>query len=140
MDLLINIKILKYKMKKKIIILMLLLLSISTNAREIDYYSNFTSYKRLVDNTWTDWSDWEYCHHKITITEDSITINKGTETEIYMVETEYEVQKDSNSETFKFKVIDDYERVLYIRLRFQYNGVAQLYIDYDDVVYAYNLI
>lgn len=128
-------------MKTKIILtLLLLILTSNTKAQETSYYSNFTSYKRLVNDTWTDWSDWEYCRHKITITEDSITINKGTETEIYMVETEYEVQKDSNSETFKFKVIDDYERVLYIRLRFQYNGVAQLYIDYDDVIYAYNLI
>jgi hypothetical protein len=121
-------------------ILLLILLLTTTHSEEV-YYTDYISHKRLLSNNeWTDWSNWEYCRHKITITKDSITINKGTETEIYMVETEYEVQKDSNSETFKFKVIDDYERVLYIRLRFQYNGVAQLYIDYDDVVYAYNLI
>lgn len=120
------------------IFLLVILLGVSN---EEIYYTDYISHKQLLSNNeWTDWSDWEYCHHKITITEDSITIDKKTETEIYIIETEYEVQKDSNSDTFKFKVIDDYERVLYIRLRFQYNGVAQLYIDYDDVVYAYNLI
>lgn len=112
------------------------------NAEEICYYSNFTSYKRLVDNSWTDWTDWREYYVEIVFDTDSNTITIYDEdiVKVYKIHPIYEKSEDSNSITIKYKVIESENNCLYIRFRNQYDGVKQLYLDYKDLVYVYNLI
>ena len=130
-------------MRKIFILLMLFLVSTSNaNSREVCYYSNFTSYKRLVDNSWTDWTDWREYYVEIVFDIDSstITIYDADIEKVYKIHPIYEKSEDCNSIIIKYKVVESENNCLYIRFRNQYNGVKQLYLDYKDLVYVYNLM
>jgi hypothetical protein len=119
-------------MKKLIILLILILFTFNLYAA--DYYSNFISYKKLVNNVWLDWSDWENCNVKITVTDNTITVSD----KVYQVEIINKISNQYDITTI-YKIISS-QKDLYIRLRFQNDGVKQLYIDYENIVYCYNLI
>ena len=129
---------------KKIVLILGLLLSFSIMySQEIEYYSNFTSYKRLIEkDKWTDWTDWREYYVEIVFNTDSNTItiyDENTE-KIYKIHPIYEKSEDSNSITIKYKVVESENNCLYIRFRNQHDGVKQLYLDYKDLVYVYNLM
>ena len=129
---------------KKILTLLMLLLVFTNNAisREVCYYSSFTSYKRLVDNSWTDWTDWREYYVEIVFNTGSNTITIYDEdiVKVYKIHPIYEKSEDCNSITIKYKVVESKNNCLYIRFRNQHDGVKQLYLDYKDLVYAYNLM
>ena len=129
---------------KKIVLILRLLLSFSIMySQEIEYYSNFTSYKRLVEkDKWTDWTDWREYYIEIVFNTDSntITIYDTDIEKVYKIHPIYEKSEDSNSTTIKYKVVESKNNCLYIRFRNQHDGVKQLYLDYKDLVYVYNLM
>ena len=129
---------------KKIVLILGLLLSFSTMySQEIEYYSNFTSYKRLIEkDKWTDWTDWREYYVEIVFDTDSNTITIYDENiiKVYKIHPIYEKSEDSNSITIKYKVVESGNNCLYIRFRNQHDGVKQLYLDYKDLVYVYNLM
>lgn len=130
-------------MRKIFIIFMLLLVSTSNIiSRETCYYSNFTSYKMLINNTWTDWTNWREYYVEIVLDTDSNTITIYDEDieKVYKIHPIYEKSEDSNSITIKYKVVESENNCLYIRFRNQHDGVKQLYLDYKDLVYVYNLM
>ena len=129
---------------KKIVLILGLLLSFSIMySQEIEYYSNFTSYKRLIEkDKWTDWTNWREYYVEIVFNTDSntITIYDENIVKVYKIHPIYEKLEDSNSITIKYKVIESENNCLYIRFRNQHDGVKQLYLDYKDLVYVYNLM
>lgn len=130
-------------MKKVLTLLMLLLVSTSNaNPREACYYSNFTSYKMWINNSWTDWTDWREYYVEIVFDTDSNTITIYDENieKVYKIHPIYEKSEDYGSITIKYKVVESENNCLYIRFRNQYDGVKQLYLDYKDLVYVYNLM
>lgn len=112
---------------KKLFILLILTLS-TINLCAIDYYSNFISRKELVDNVWLDWTDWEEHYVKISVNDSIIVIDNKT----YPVKL---IEKTDN--ITKFKILNSNK---FIRLRFQNDGIKQLYLDCENIVYVYNLI
>ena len=129
---------------RKIFTLLMLLLVFTSNAipREVCYYSSFTSYKMLINNNWTDWTDWREYYVEIVFNTDSntITIYDADIEKVYKIHPIYEKSEDSNSITIKYKVVESENNCLYIRFRNQNDGVKQLYLDYKDLVYVYNLM
>ena len=129
---------------RKIFTLLMLLLVFTSNAnsREVCYYSNFTSYKMLINNNWTDWTNWREYYVEIIFNTDSNTITIYDEDieKVYKTHPIYEKSEDSNSTTIKYKVVESKNNCLYIRFRNQHDGVKQLYLDYKDLVYVYNLM
>ena len=122
---------------------MLLLVSTSNaNPREVCYYSNFTSYKILINDIWTDWTNWREYYVEIVFDTDSNTITIYDENieKVYKINPIYEKSEEYNSTTIKYKVVESEDDCLYIRFRNQYDGVKQLYLDYKDLVYVYNLM
>ena len=114
-------------------------LSVNAYSQVTKYYSDFSSYKALISkDKWTDWTDWERCDTKIKIDLDSdtITINGSK----YYIDKYVETVVDSNSKTIKYLVINYDNKSCFIRIREQEDGVKQLYLDYDDMVYVYNLV
>lgn len=89
---------------------------------------------------WTDWSDWEKCiaDVKMDLTNDKITIYTNN-TQIYYVYDYVGEVEDSDGQTVKFAIIDDEEDYGYIRLRIQNNGTKQLYVDFSNIIWVYNL-
>lgn len=116
-------------------ILFLILLFCSINACAIDYCANFVSYKKYVNNKWQDWTDWQQCWAEVKLEENRIIVGDKTYT-IYSIRN----QKDENSVTILHEVKDCNETHIVIRLRYQNDSVKQLYLDYKDLVYVYNLI
>ena len=124
---------------KKLLLILLLFLSVNAYSQVTKYYSDFSSHKALISkDKWADWTDWERCDAKIKIDLDSdtITINNSK----YCIDKYIETVVDSNSKTIKYAVINYDNKSCFIRIREQEDGVKQLYLDYDDIVYVYNLV
>ena len=119
---------------KKIIILLLTLTSITACADNV-YYSNFISHKQLVDSTWTDWTDWKESYTSITIDSSNITISDN----VYTI-TGIGKHKDYCSETIIYLTKDSNNKHVTIRLRYQNDGIKQLYVDCETLVTVYNLM
>lgn len=124
---------------KKLLLILLLFLSVNAYSQVTKYYSDFSSYKALIfKDKWADWTDWERCdtNIKIDLNSDTITINNSK----YCIDKYIETVVDSNSKTIKYAVIAYDNKSCFIRIREQEDGVKQLYLDYDDIVYVYNLV
>ena len=89
----------------------------------------------MIDSCWTDWSDWEQCFLEINITDSVISIWNCQDYKILEISN----IEDCYSRTIKYKVSYNKDYIIYIRFRKQINGVKQLYLDYDKVIYVYNL-
>ena len=118
---------------KKILFLILLCCSVNTYA--IDLYANFVSYKQCINNEWQDWTDWQECWTKVKLEDNKIIVGDKTFT-IYSVYS----QKDEDSVTVLHEAEDCNNTAIVIRIRYQKDGVKQLYLDYKNIIYCYNLI
>lgn len=90
--------------------------------------------------SYTDWSDWESVDIsiKIDLTNDIVTIY-SQDIQIYKVIQQVESPYDSLGKQVKFLVIDqDYDRG-YLRLRIENSGRSQIYIDFADISWVYNV-
>lgn len=121
---------------RKIFILLLTLISTTACADKI-YYSNYISQKQKVDSVWTDWTDWEESYTPIVFDHMSGYITVG--------DCSYKVLdtgkcEDDNSTTVIYLTYDANKKRVNMRLRYQNDGVKQLYIDYENIVYCYNLM
>lgn len=130
-------------MKTKILITLVLLIYTTLGySEEISLYSNFMSYKVLKDSVWQDWTDWRECYIEIVWNTDSNSItlyNKNTE-KVFKIDPSFQKIENDNSITTLYTVLESENNCLSIRFRNQHDGVKQLYIDYEDLVYCYNLI
>jgi hypothetical protein len=121
-------------MKKFLFILMLLFTT--TLSYSQTYYTDYMSRMIKVDSCWTDWTDWEQCFTEVTINDSTISIYDVQEyTILEIVDTE----EDDYSQTIKYKVVYNKDKVIFIRFRKQIGGIKQLYLDYENVIYVYNL-
>lgn len=129
-------------MKKIFITLVLLIYATLSYSEEISFYSNFMSYKVLKDSVWQDWSDWKEFHIEITLNTDSntITLHSKNSEKVFKIDPLFRKIEDDNSITILYTVLKSENNCLGIRFRIQRDGVKQVYIDYEDIVYAYNLI
>lgn len=97
---------------------------------------------RVVDNgRWTKWSDWESVdiNIKFDLSNDLIIIY-SQETQIYKVLEQVKSPYDSNGTQVKFRVLDqDYDKG-FLRLRVENNGNSQIYVDYADISWVYNVV
>lgn len=92
-----------------------------------------------------NWSDWSKCNIQIvfSMSNDIVTIySKKKQTyKIVDVLNDGEVVTDyTGGQTLGFVVIDqDYDKG-HMRLRVESNGNSQIYIDFNDVAWVYNVI
>ena len=119
-------------------LLLVLLVFLSVNMYSQTFYTNYVSTMSLIKDKWTDWSEWESCYYKVIIDLDSNTIIINNSK--YTIDKYIETVSDGNSKTTKYAVITYDNRSCFIRIREQKDGVKQLYIDYDNIIYVYNLI
>ena len=129
-------------MKKFIFIFILILgFAISSTAQTYKYYSTSFAYK--TKNTygyWSDWSNWDKSHCLITISLDRNVVNIYSDTH-----QEFDIydnggkSDDEDGSTLTLHCVDKQGLRCGIRLRKQNNGVLQMYIDYNDLMYVYCL-
>lgn len=124
-------------MKKFLISLFILIGSLSINAQTY-YYKTFQfAYKY----TYSNWSNWESSDMLVTIdySNDLVKIYSPN-TQTYKI-TQYvrNYTDTSGGQQVEFKFIDqDYDRGT-MRLRIERNGNSQIYIEFADIMWVYNV-
>lgn len=91
---------------------------------------------------WNDWSDWidSDMNMKIDLSTDKITIY-SPEVQIYRVYETSDLYTDSSGgQQVKFSFIDQDGDYGHLRLRIERNGNSQVYIDFNNVSWVYNVV
>lgn len=129
-------------MKKYILLLILSIFSLSSMAQSVLWFRT-TDFAYRVKNygEWSDWSDWERSSMKVKIDQSrDVIVIYSRETQIYRVTEVLDPPYDPKGEQVAFRVIDqdlDYGR---IRLRIENNGNCQIYVDFNDLSWVYNVV
>lgn len=123
-------------MKKFILIFVFLLGLNIANAQEVEWLKAYELAIK-IDNEWSDWEDVNI-DVKIDFSRDRITIYSA-KTQIYEIIKEVEPPYDSYGEQLAYKVIDQDDDIGRFRFRVQNNGSKQIYIDFDDISWVYNI-
>lgn len=129
-------------MKRILIIIMFGLFCLGVTQAQTQWFKATEFAVRVVNNGyWTKWSDWESVdiNIKFDLSNDLIIIY-SQETQIYKVLEQVKSPYDSNGTQVKFRVIDqDYDKG-FLRLRVENNGNSQIYVDYADISWVYNVV
>ena len=128
-------------MKRFLMIFALLLSIVAANA-QVQYYRSTAYAQANVYNGRYVWSDWQSSNMTITINlnTDMITIY-SPRTQIYRVVSTGDAYNDSNGgRQVSFKVIDQDGDRGTIRLRIESNGNSQIYVDFSNVAWVYNVV
>ena len=129
---------------KKLLLMLMLLFTISINIYAAEVYIYKTTgfaIKQVVNGRWTNWSDWQESDMYVTINFDTDVVKIfSPETQVYKI-TEY-VRKytdESDGQQIEFRFIDQDGDRGSMRLRIEKNGNSQIYIEFADVMWVYNV-
>ena len=126
-------------MKKIILgIILALFMSIPSFSQIINFKATSVAIKEVGYR----WSDWQKCDILITfnLKTDKVVIYSRS-IQIYKVITQAQNFIDeSGGEQVKYKVIDQDDDLGSMRLRVETNGNSQIYIDFADVSWVYNVV
>lgn len=126
-------------MKKIILgIILALFMSIPSFSQII----NFKATSVAIKEVGYKWSDWKKCDILITfnLRTDKVVIYSRS-IQVYKVLTQGQSYIDeSGGEQVKYDVIDQDDDLGDMRLRVERNGNSQIYIDFADVSWVYNVI
>lgn len=127
---------------KKFILTLLMVFTVGSAFSQVKWFETTSfSYKYITQyGEWVNWSEWEKCvaDVKIDLGKDIIIIYTK-EVQMYYVYDYVGEVKDTSGQTIKFAVIDNEEDYGHIRLRVQNNGTKQLYVDFSNIMWVYNL-
>lgn len=118
-------------------IILALTMSLSGFAQSI----NFKATSVAIKEVGYQWSDWVSCNILITFNLDKDKVYIFSKSpQIYKVLTSGEEFIDSSGgEQVKYRVIDQDDDIGTMRLRVETNGNSQIYIDFADVSWVYNV-
>ena len=132
-------------MKKFLLIVLMAVISITASAESLWFtgYSYAIKYKTEYNrNNSAGWSSFQKCNVLIEFKmDDDIIIIYSNKTQIYAIyEDAGEYNDNSGGKQKGFYVLDqDYDKGM-IRLRIARDGTSQIYIDFNDVGWVYNVI
>jgi hypothetical protein len=130
-------------MKKMLLCLSFLMLCGIASASDIlKWQATELAYKTTDDwGNWSEWSDWEDCSVLIVINTatDRVNIYSSTPQEYDVYDTEPEVYDNDGGSSITFHCVDANGLRCDMRIRVQANGQVQLYIDYNDIMFVYNV-
>jgi hypothetical protein len=130
-------------MKKMLLCLSFLMLCGIASASDIlKWQATELAYKTTDDwGNWSEWSDWEDCSVLIVINTatDRVNIYSSTPQEYDVYDTESAVNDNDGGSSITFHCVDANGLRCDMRIRVQANGQVQLYIDYNDIMFVYNV-
>lgn len=130
-------------MKKIILTLALVLYTLGTFAQSNVLWFRTTEFawKQKEYGVWSDWTDWEESNMRVKfdLNRDQIVIF-SPDIQIYNVLNVEEPPYDPSGQQIKYRVIDQDDDFGHIRLRIENNGNSQLYVDFANVKWVYNVV
>ena len=129
-------------MKKLIALLLFVVCAFQVEAQVRKFYTTDFSYKYYDGYRWSDWSEWDESSMLVVINfnKDLITIYSNEIQEFDIVEHLDSYDDDSGGSNIKFLCVNEEGSRCHIRLRIQSDGGKQLYVDYNDFMYVYNIV
>lgn len=129
-------------MKKLFITLLLGLICCTAVQAQVQWYKTTDFAYRYVSNGyWTDWSDWESSNLNIKFDlENDLIIIYSSKTQLYKVIEVLNPPSDSTGQQVKFKIVDQDYDIGSLRLRVENNGNLQIYVDFADISWVYNVV
>ena len=129
-------------MKKLILLLLFMMSSILVEAQI--YYFRTTEFasKYKTGSSWTSWSNWQGSDMLMTMNfnTDVVTIY-SPQTQVYRIIKYIRNYTDnSGGQQMEFSFIDQDNDRGHMRLRIERNGNSQVYIDFANLVFVYNVI
>lgn len=124
--------------------MMLLLVSVFTLSAEEQWYNSQSyAYKYKTNyGSWSSWSDWQTCNLniKFDLNSDWIIIYSN-KTQYYKV-IQFRGQRTEldGSQQAYFIANDANGGRVQIRLRMETNGNSQIYVEYSDAMWVYNVV
>lgn len=128
-------------MKKLYTMLIVMLITIPCFA-QTEYFTAYQYSSKVMMNNgqWSNWLDWIATDIDVKINFDKAKIViYSNEPQIYRLIEEVEAPYDDGGQQIKYRMIDQDGDYGSIRFRKQYNGTIQLYIDYADIKWVYNI-
>ncbi len=130
-------------MKKLFILLSLLAINLSISAEVTKFTAYEFSYKthNEYSNRWTDWSRWENCNILVVVNFDTDRINiySSTPQEFDIIQY-YDIYTDNDGDSvLKMECVDADGARCSIRVIIRQNGTKQLYCDYSNIMYVYEM-
>lgn len=123
--------------------LVLLIGSAAASAETLWFKANSYAYKYVNDyGKWTEWTDWLKCDVSIRFDlDDDIIVIYSNRTQIYAIfDGGQKFTDSSGGSQVRFDVIDqDYDKGT-IRLRIERNGNSQIYVDFANATWVYNVV
>lgn len=106
-------------------------------AQEVSWFRTTELAIKFKGEGWSDWTPAKM-NIKFDFTNDLIVVYSD-KTQIYKIVEEVKPPYDATGKQVAFSVIDqDYDRGR-VRLRVENNGNSQLYVDFSDVSWVYNV-
>lgn len=127
-------------MKKMMMVIAFLFIVMSMSAQTYKFKTTSFAYKAMGKYGWTQWTNWERTEMLVVISLDRkvITVYSNTPQEYDIVEYLGE-KTDSNSESMKLLCVNEDGVRCHIRLRMLNDGKRQLYVDFSNAMWVYNL-
>lgn len=127
---------------KKFLLTFMMLFSLATINAETLWFRTTSFACANVYNGRYYWSDWEKSDMAITIdlTNDLITVYSPVRQVYYVVSTGNAYTDRDGGKQLQFNVVDQDRDRGGIRLRTERNGNAQIYIDFNNVAWVYNVV
>lgn len=127
---------------KRILLLFILLFSLTiVNAETLWFRTTSFAYANVRNGSYY-WSDWEKSNISISIdlSNDLITIYSQTRQVYWVTETGQSYTDNGGGRQIQFYVVDQDRDRGGVRLRIERNGNSQVYVDFNDVAWVYNVI
>lgn len=116
--------------------------SLMLHAEVLKFNATSLAYKSQNEyGYWSDWSDWESCNILVVLNLDAerIDIYSSSAQEYDIYDYQGETYDEDGGTTMTLNCIDADGLRCEVRFRQQSDGQWQLYVDYADVMWVYNI-
>lgn len=113
----------------------------SVQAETLWYRSTSFAMAKIVNSHYY-WGDWQKSNVSISLdlTNDIIAIYSRVKQVYYVTQTGNSYTDESGGRQVQFYVVDQDRDRGTIRLRIETNGNSQIYVDFSDVAWVYNVV
>jgi len=110
-------------------------------AQTYKYKATEVALKTYENGRWSKWSDWEDVNILVVINSDKdvITIYSNQTQEYDIVEYLSEEEDSDGGTQVKWLCVNEDGSRCHIRIRKQSDGQLQLYVDFSDLMFVYNI-